>query len=61
MYYYYINNVRLKRVKVLIDSGKFDYFFLFVLFGVDRNLGKSYVGELYSLKFLDDLFSLVFN
>ena len=61
MYHYYINNVRPKRVKALTDSGKPDHPFLFVSSGVDRNSGKSYVGEPYSSKSLDDSFSSALN
>lgn len=57
MYNYYISKVRPERMDVLKKNGKPEHPFLFVSSGVDRNSGKSYVGEPYSSKSINDSFN----
>lgn len=57
MYNYYISNVRPEKIDVLKKNGKPEHPFLLVSSGVDRNSGKSYVGEPYSSKSLEDSFN----
>lgn len=57
MYNYYISKVRPDKIEELKRQGKPEHPFLFVSSGVDRSTGKSYVGEPYSAKALEEAFS----
>ncbi len=57
MYNYYLTKVRPNKIAELKRQGKPEHPFLFVSSGVDRNSGKSYVGEPLSVKSLDESFS----
>jgi|AntDeeMinimDraft_8_1070380.scaffolds.fasta_scaffold00452_1 hypothetical protein len=61
MYNYYINEYRPKRMEVLTKNNKIQHPFLFVSSGVDRNSGKSYIGEPYSASALRDAFDSALN